>query len=422
MRTGRKAYAYPCGVTLDTRDRTPLAVVLPLAAVAGTAVAAPEFAAGTGLYLVGLIAVVQLLRGAKLGGPEIISAIFASWYVLSTTWSDRQTVQTGGTSDLVSALLIVGVPLGYFVTIRLTATDRRSFALVGWGFVLGCFIAQMRLVFQSGLGVSDLLYSLVSLEVLNRFEYERVSFGDINFNYLAYSFVGGAAVLLYVLRQLPSKGWRLVLAATYFLTCILGLTLTGTRGALLGGVLFIAWLLVAKWIPRTSMVVLALGALVVQVQILFGLTGGPVDAIRGEGADTLSGRTEIWEMARAMFSDHAVFGAGAGTFRRMWEVEAHNFILNLGTGTGLIGILLFSFLLWFALRTHGSAHAFYYTGALIAASLPAFLSGVWELAVPAWMMIGIFSAGNRIVATSTPGTDSESPRVSDRGDHLGRVR
>jgi O-antigen ligase len=78
-----------------------------------------------------------------------------------------------------------------------------------------------------------------------------------------------------------------------------------------------------------------------------------------EDAMTVSGRTELWDIAIPSFLESPLFGHGyfsvtsTGTMH-VWGAErwqtAHNIYLHVLTGTGLIGFFLLAWALFFALR------------------------------------------------------------------------
>jgi len=67
----------------------------------------------------------------------------------------------------------------------------------------------------------------------------------------------------------------------------------------------------------------------------------------------LAGRLTIWPEARQVFGEHLLVGVGAGGFRAVGTsgIGAHDVVLELGAGLGLVGIALFLGLIVASLTT-----------------------------------------------------------------------
>ncbi len=92
----------------------------------------------------------------------------------------------------------------------------------------------------------------------------------------------------------------------------------------------------------------------------------PVGAVLGSTgkSTTLTGRTDIWEIAAGVWREHPILGAGYRAFwsapqfltERIMTQEAgartsasfHNFVLEVGVGTGVPGLLAMLLLIWAA--------------------------------------------------------------------------
>lgn len=365
-----------------TPRRTNLLLAILAALLAALAVAAPEFAIDRGRVLCAVVVVAALIGGARFRIADAYVLVFIIWYAVSTLWSDDQ-------DGAFSSAKLATTAVAYYFAMKLTATDRRSILVIALGFLAGCVFAQVGLINDSGNSIPEVARIVLSLEFLDRETFERTLSGDVN--YLAYSFVGGLALLPLVRRMLGKRPLRGVLTLAYFLTCAAGLALAGTRGATVGAVLLAVWM-AAFWVNR-YVAVLYLGAVavIVQAHIIFGFEGGLLGYFQGGASDLLSGRPAIWAVARAMWADAPIIGEGAGAFSRMYGIAGHNVMMNLGPGIGLVGLILYFVAVSAALKPDSDLGLFV-AGGMLAANLPALLTGVWELAIPAWVLIGIVSA------------------------------
>lgn len=98
-----------------------------------------------------------------------------------------------------------------------------------------------------------------------------------------------------------------------------------------------------------------------------------------------------------LFCERAVNGWRLGALRILnpLGIVAHNAILEIGVGLGIIGILLFGSILY-SLLVSDTRMAEYRAralaaGGLIVVSVPIFLSGSWDQSAAAWIAIALCS-------------------------------
>lgn len=173
-------------------------------------------------------------------------------------------------------------------------------------------------------------------------------------NVLARIVVLGAIVFL--LLALDSRRHRYWLWGGFGL-CVLLILLTGSKTALLLFLLIVLLLPLYKalrWrdtkvIPLIITLILVAGSLAVLV------TGNWENILLGMGRDpTLSGRTDLWELAIELISERPALGYGyqgfwqtGGGAEIIWKAEgykpphAHNGFVNITLDLGLIGLFLF---------------------------------------------------------------------------------
>jgi O-antigen ligase len=182
---------------------------------------------------------------------------------------------------------------------------------------------------------------------------------------------------------------------------LFGILRTGTRGAWLSVGLLVVWLVVSR-VARHRRVLPALYVAIAAACI--ATVTGQFDrfvvpyldrSLRDTG--DLNGRLYMWPFARDLLTDHLVFGAGAGTFRAVnpLGISAHNALLEIGSGLGLLGIALF---LGVAVRALVKETAMTdevsrnrKLGAFLIVSTPILLSGVWEQSAVAWVAMALAS-------------------------------
>ncbi len=117
----------------------------------------------------------------------------------------------------------------------------------------------------------------------------------------------------------------------------------------------------------------------------------------GRATGDWSGRLIIWPVARDFWAseDNFWFGAGAGAFQlsNYYQVGAHNFILELGTGMGTVGVLVYVAVLWTSLgkqATGTDPRGRVLVGCFIAASALSYLTGFWDHSPAAWIGVAVF--------------------------------
>ena len=181
---------------------------------------------------------------------------------------------------------------------------------------------------------------------------------------------------------------------------IVGIQLADTRGAFVGLALIAFWLLLSAMFKRPPMKLLVFAVLVAAWAIVTGVFDKLSLAVEGifeRATGDWSGRLIIWPMAREDWTQNIMFGTGASTFmnENSFGIGAHDLILELGTGLGLVGVVLYVILLWSSLgkRTAaaGPRRGKVLVGSFIAVSTFSYLTGVWDLAPAAWIGLAVFS-------------------------------
>jgi O-antigen ligase len=159
------------------------------------------------------------------------------------------------------------------------------------------------------------------------------------------------------IRLVHSRLLKLLLLG-FLVACVTGTLLSLSRGGILGLVMMLALL---YW-STTSGTRRAVGIVVLVVLGVFGVAWQ--FAAREENqlghytlADSESSRYELWRAARKVIEQRPVFGVGSGRFqeyaRNYAELShnnigkvSHNTYLEVATGSGLVGLLTFTMMLW----------------------------------------------------------------------------
>jgi O-antigen ligase len=221
----------------------------------------------------------------------------------------------------------------------------------------------------------------------------RYSFGT-DPNYLALGLVIGIPLAVYGASTLP-EGWRRK-ALIYYPPCgVIGVLVTGSRGALVA--LLSLALIYAVFATRRVRVMLLSGAalcaalaLVLPSQISERFASIPEELQHG----TLSDRRQLWEAGAAIVREHPLQGIGAGATQGEFSIAAHNTALELMMEGGAVSVaLLYGALLiglarmWRHDRRQGRF--------LLAASIAWFIGSLslsWESQTVTWFLIGIVNS------------------------------
>jgi O-antigen ligase len=327
------------------------------------------------------VAVVLWLTGSparfRISSTVVLAVLFLGWMALSLNWAINPLARQ---EVLVWVSLLV-----MFLCVQDLIKTKRQVRFLAWSYLIGLFVAVMTTLLAS--------WDTQSLD-------GRYSLGQLNANYLGYALAIGSSVitLLWVTKE-NRFGVKLGLV-TIGAAIIVGIELTGTRGAELGIACLLLWLLmcrIAKTPPiRTLLIALGVIAVGIGTGFLNQVLAATDFGSRGDG--TLSGRIGLWETARELWSLSPWIGNGMWAMRHSNPngVDAHNVFLELGSALGAVGVLLFVALLWSILgrdtRSPDQRLRLLLVGAVLAASAPAYLSGAWEPTPASWMILAIFSS------------------------------
>lgn len=359
-----------------------------LALLVGLSVVDPGFVITWGPYIV--------LGVWLLGNPARFRVDLVFWTTCATiAW--QWTTTLWATNPAARSVTLTATLLGLmFILARDALRTREQLRFVAWGFVAGAVFAAGQLSIGSQL--IDPITGRYTIEGLNA-------------NYLGYAFCGALAIVV-LLWQGATKRGRTVLLAS-IAAIVVGLLLTGTRGAALGAVCLLLWLFACWAVKSPPFKTLLAIALAVAVVITTGILDAWIVSLEfgARATGDWSNRFRLWPLAREIWSMDWLLGQGPQAVRSTTGIgDAHSVFLEIGSAQGAIGVALFLALLVAALgdgtRGYESRPRRLLLGAFLAATTPALLSGAWETAPAFMMLLMIFS---RIAAPSVP---SESVRAA----------
>lgn len=352
-----------------------------MAGVAALSVYDPGLAAAPGLLVaVGVAVALSRPLRLRIDAPLVLSTLLVALTALSSLWSKFPDASTGAARNYAVVVVM-------FIAVRHVIQTIQQLRTVAVGYLAGCAVLVYRVWHENARQVSAL-------------EGGRLDLAGLNVNYAGYAFIAGFAMIALLWgtkRRTP--GARLWLTAAGA-SIVLGIVLSDTRGALIGLGLMVAWLLMCLAAKKPP-IRLLVGAVVVAAA---AITTGAVDQaslafenVFGRATGDWSGRLIVWPVARDFWAseDNFWFGAGAGAFQlsNYYQVGAHNFILELGTGMGIVGVLVYVAVLWTSLgkRTGADPRGKILVGCFIAASALSYLTGFWDHSPAAWVGVGVFS-------------------------------
>lgn len=390
-----------------------------LAGLACVSVFDPTLATIYGPFIATVVYLMGRPGRLRVDTPNILAVLLGLWAVASSAWSivPNQSWITGLT--YLSMAII-------FIAARDTIRTVAQLRVVAIGYVAGCFVLAARVIAEARQGT-----------VLDG----RLTLEGLNINYAGYAFALGFAmlVLLWVTKRRTFRRRAGIIVTGAALT--VGVQLSDTRGAFVGLVLMAVWLLLCAWFKRPPFKLVTVLVATVAVSIATGAfdrASLALEASLGRATGDWSGRLILWPLAREDWAAHFWVGAGASSFQHQnWVgVGAHNLILEVGTGSGVVGVALYVGVLWSSLHARpvpdGLRRHRMLIGSFVTVSAFSYLTGHWELAPAAWVGLAVFSRVGLLDKdpamklagphTVLDGGDRQRPAVSDTDPVAGAVR
>jgi O-antigen ligase len=352
--------------------------MVPLCASAALAPVLPSPILLHGIWLA-VASVVLSGRLPRLGAVDFLALGVALWASITTLW----TVDAEASALAVRSYWGVGLLL---IAIRHGVNSRRALFGLSAFFLAGCAYAAGQLIVD-GRGLEPGI---------------RRGVDGLNFNYTAYSLVTGVVVALMLLAFLPPLARR-TRVALWLLNGLLtyAVSFTGTRGAMVALASMAIYLLVSRvsraWAWGGAVVVVPLVLFCVPIGLYNGADLVWLEDFFDRSSGDLSGRLLFWPYALRSWFESPMTGIGVGAFpstNPYYGVGAHSLVLTLGNDLGLVGLLLYGGTVVAAL---GAASSWRVPGGrplcglLLVGWLPIWLTGHWELAPVAWLVVALWS-------------------------------
>lgn len=394
----------PSGLRMASRD---LAAVL-LAVEAAVSSFDLDFGLRHGVILC-VLALVLSLHDVRFRSADVVAIAFAGLSVASFAWTISPATTRTNAANIAAGAII-------FIAVRTVSRSRRCWRIIAGGLVVGAVYAVYRLYTENALQ-ARLTFDLQS---------DRFGLEGVNPNYLAYAIVTTSMVLwlLWLSSAKPGRWILPVLGVTVI--SYMGVLVAGSRGALIAAILSLLWV---GWhfVIRPSekshrLALLLVGLVALEAAIVSGrferlISGILQQSVRERG--DLNGRFVLWPAAWDWWTRHPLLGTGAGTFADVSPipgVPAHNFVLDIGTGVGILGVFMFLWLLSQALIVETRRHRCrsIVVGSYALVSAPMLFSGFWYQSPVFWLSLGlvttIFEALPHFEGHGVP-LDGTDPRV-----------
>jgi putative inorganic carbon (HCO3(-)) transporter len=311
-------------------------------------------------------------RPAGTAKPALVAMLYMSLILVSLSYSDNfRDAQEFVLNNIREGLICI--------LIILISRTGVSFRLLVWALIFGAlFLASMNFAqFVTGAywfrfaGFANAAYDELGKELGDY----RISGPLTDPNFYALILIPIIPIGIERLLNEPIRFLR-PLAAITVLLVILAISLTYSRGALVGimGMACLS-LLYVRISPRMLLSAFALGgcllllapnAYVVRVNDMIAAISGEKDPSETSAADvSVDGRKAEMQIAMRMFADNPLLGVGAGNYifnfqrysqdlhlmNRGENRNAHSLYLQIAAERGLVGLISFGALLWFMVKS-----------------------------------------------------------------------
>lgn len=275
---------------------------------------------------------------------------------------------------------ILGVML---ITARFLLRTSADLHTVALGYLAGCLVLIARVV----------ILALTRGSGQGKF---RLNLPDVNANYAGYAFALGFAMVLFLWVGLPKSKLIALLLLMIAALLAFGILVTDTRASFLGLLALLLWLAASRLLKRPPLKYLVAAVVIFAAAIATGIFDKLsllVEGLLGRPTGDWSGRLELWPLAREWWVRHFLVGSGASTFQasNIYGVGAHNLVLEIGTGLGIVGVAIYATFLGSSLSTGDSTRGALLVGSIIAVSAFSYLTGQWDASPAAWIGLAVFS-------------------------------
>lgn len=275
-----------------------------------------------------------------------------------------------------------------FTAVRGAVERWRDVIVVGAAYLAGSVYAAVRTI-QQGRTL--------------RLQFEetviRAGIDGVNPNYTAYALATAVAVAVVLLRSGQLNRWGAGVVWSTLPVLGWAVFLTGTRGAQVAVGFVLAYLAASRVAAKTAWITVAVGAPILLVVVPAGWYGDErllwFERFFARQDETLSGRLDVWEIARNTWAEHWWSGIGVGAFpiSNPFGIGAHSVVLTVLVEMGVVGAVLYAGVFIAALTgpARSGPVGRQMVGVLVLAWLPIWLTGHWELAPAAWLVLAVWS-------------------------------
>jgi O-antigen ligase len=227
------------------------------------------------------------------------------------------------------------------------------------------------------------------------------------------------------------NGNRRLLGGAIALATILGVVISGTRGAWLAVVLVVPFFIFPR-VPLRRRIMAVMGAVAVGILLLQlpGVADFSTERLTTALSTGGAGRTDIWTVAATIYASHPILGVGWANFPVAYTGDvvrasgigfytysgaaSHNIVIGTVVELGLVGLgLLALFLVPLVLRRGSGSEATVIQAALAALLVLAFFLDMIGNHKELWLMIGL-AAGLTFAARPASGPDPDAGLIVDR--------
>ncbi len=354
-----------------------LSRTLALALIGALVVCVPTVALIVGPFIAATVVLTSRPIRLRMDWASWAAVTLAAWSLASVLWSDQTMVTVRGAATFGAGLVI-------FILLRSSVSTVEHLRAVAIGYLVGCIALFVRI-------------AVLAATWTTRQTIYRLNLPDVNANYAGYAFALGFAMIILVFATGPRNRWWHIALVVGAVVLAAGIILADTRASFASPVILILWLVVSRFTKKPPLVTLTALIGIAAVAIVTGVADKAslvFESLLGRPTGDWSGRLTIWPVAREWWLGHLLTGTGMNTFARSDNhiIGPHNVLLDLGVDLGVVGVLLFLAILWFALSKPNEKSL---VGAFIAVSALGYLTGVWESTPAAWAGLAVFSSLDR---------------------------
>lgn len=308
---------------------------------------------------------------ALMGGFWILSGLWwtqrASW--LKTDW-------------LVPLLLMIAVPwVALFWSPDRVTGLKDAQRSVYWLYSLPAVTLVFRRYsprvlmasFLAGLYLNVLVSFLQWMQLLPM--YKGQGFGLLQHITLGLLLVAGLLFLAYFYRE-ANSGWIRFVLLLGMVLLVWNLVIGASRAGYLGFLLALPWMLNIMFNRRQILMILLIGVFAISGMVLSPVVNSRLIEIRhdvekyhqGNGLTSVGLRLHMWKGALKIWKEHPLLGVGTGGYRETYKKIAddpayaiyshpHNSVLYLAVSYGLVGLIIFAWLMTVVTRRAWLARA-----------------------------------------------------------------